>query len=169
MNTLELAKLKHNLLQEIGDGSSQPYTWKQTKDLEDFKSFQFQTTSKLNYVLTVRLQIQDLSSYDWDSAIVEFGIAKGADQKPDYSVNTNAGELYRVMATVVEILKKIIETIPTITYIRFEAEKQGHKSSKRTNLYTLYLQSHIENAKVDKIKDTKEGEVIVMHLSPTEK
>jgi hypothetical protein len=45
MNTLQLAKIKQHLLQEIGDASAQAYDWDVTKDEEETREYEFSTDS----------------------------------------------------------------------------------------------------------------------------
>ena len=144
-----------DLLKEVGEASSKPYSWKQIENEDDFKEYAFQTDSETPYNMTIDISEGDQEK---DSAVVNFGVIKSftdsdetyGDYYVNYDIVTNKGELYRVMATVVEILKDFIKKTPTVKYIQFETTKGKEKESNvRTNLYTKYIQKNLPNAKVD--------------------
>jgi hypothetical protein len=153
-----------DLLKEIGDATARPYDWRQTADEEDFKQYLFQTDSDLKYELEISVSEGDK---ELDSAVVAFGIVEAgeSDYFTDYDKVPSKGELYKVMATTVSILKDFIKKNKQIKYIYFTTNKLGNDTSKdrssRLGLYTKYIQKHIPNAKIDtKVVDGQESTMI---------
>ena len=143
-----------DLLKEIGDATARPYSWEQIEDEEDFKQYVFQTDSETPYDMTIVVMEGDKER---DSALVNFGVMKSytpdgetyGDYYVDYDTTTNKGELYKVMATVVDILKDFIKNNQEVKYIQFDTTKGKEKDSNiRVDLYTRYIQKHLPNAKV---------------------
>ena len=153
-----------DLLKEIGDATARPYDWSQTADEEDFKQYLFQTDSDLKYELEISVSEGDK---ELDSAVVAFGIVEAGEEDyfTDYDKVPSKGELYKVMATTVSILKDFIKKNKQIKYIYFTTNKLGNDTSKdrssRLGLYTKYIQKHIPNAKIDtKVVDGQESTMI---------
>lgn len=148
---MKLTKILNEVITEIGDASARPYDWETWSGYEDYKEYGFETDSGLRYQLEISVSEGDKER---DSAIVAFGILGDDDESGyfvDYEAVPTKGELYRVMATVVDIIKDFIKKNKQIKYIYFTTNKQGDQSS-RLKLYTKYIQSQIPNAKID-IKD----------------
>jgi len=153
-----------DLLKEIGDASARPYEWYELEDQEDYKSYGFETDQE-DYKLEIAVSEGDKER---DSAVVAFGTVIDDDELgyqgsfTDYEKVPNKGELYKVMATVVSILKDFIKKNKQIKYIYFKTNKQGDQSS-RLKLYKKYIQSQIPNAKVDtKNIDGEEATMITL-------
>lgn len=74
----------------------------------------------------------------------------------DFEIEPNKGELYRVMATVVKIIKERIkedetenDLIPKSIY--FEATKtKGKNDKRREKLYAAYAKAQLPNSKIKK-------------------
>jgi len=115
----------------------------------------------LNYKLEINFQETDKEK---DSAALSFGIVdKESDYFTDYEAVPTKGELYKVMATVVNILKEFIKDHPDVKYLYFSTNKQQGDQSSRLKLYMKYIQSQIPNAKVDtKNIDGEEATMITL-------
>lgn len=153
MNTLELFKLKQYLLQEIGEATTQPYDWTQTGNGEQTKRYRFTTDADLNYMVEIRLLYYEVDANEPDYASVEFSVIKkgeDGDYHSDYYVSTNKGELYRIMSTVVDILKDLLNKNKSLKYIEFEADKEGKDNSQRANLYSIYVKKQLPNAEIER-------------------
>ena len=96
-----------DILKEIGDASSQPYSFDFYGDYDNMRIYGFDTE---NYPYTVELRYSDIDAYDEDPTnilSVRFYIPDEDD--PDIErddIVANKGELFRVMATVTAIIKK---------------------------------------------------------------
>jgi len=133
-------------LKEIGDATAKPYEWETWSGYEDDKEYGFETDSGLNYKLEIAFQETDSEK---DSAALSFGIVdKESDYSVDYEAIPSKGELYKVMATVVDILKDFIKNYPEVRYLYFSTNKQQGDQSSRLKLYMKYIQSQIPNAKI---------------------
>ena len=155
-----------DLLREVGEATSRPYDWKSYMDEEDYKGYSFETDSGLNYELEIAVSEGD---EERDSAVVTFGIVEedGSDYFTDYDKVPTKGELYKVMATVVSILKDFIKKNKQVKYIYFNTNKLGKdldkEQSSRLNLYRRYIQTHLPNAKIDtKVIDGEEATMITL-------
>ena len=151
MNTLELAKFKQHLLQEIGgeEGSVKPYDFDKSYDKQEERSYTFETDSGLKY--RVDLYTNDSSKYGPASVLyIEFGV-EDENGYADTLAMTNKGELYRVMNTVAAIIKKDLASNKSIKYIIFAPSVRKGKddsisNNARTKLYLKYITSRIPNA-----------------------
>ena len=151
-----------DILNEIGDSSAQKYDWRfkgkyDTGDVINI-DYEFKTDSDTQYF--VKLTVRE--SYLFPSAFemtVAFGVCKSiikkafGDKKPFAQV-VNKGELYRVMATVIDIVKDGIEKMAQDDYpvkiISFVAEKEketpaGFKNTdQRAKLYIAYIKQNMD-------------------------
>ena len=136
-----------SLLFEIGDSSAEKYPWKLIKSSKGGTTrYEFETSAGLYDVqfayyknpIGDSKKVIDGPSYDW-----YFGV------DDNYSVVTNKGEIFKIMATVMEILRHFISNIMAerVKYITFHGSKkdsEGKGASKRTNFYLNYIkQSNI--------------------------
>ena len=138
-----------DLLKEVGEASSKPYNWKQTANEEDYKEYMFQTKSGFYYKVEIEVLEGD---EERDSAFVQFGIVEPDEDNmgfTNFDAVPSKGDLFNIMATIVEVLKDLIKKNPSIKYLQFETTKGRDKESNaRLNLYTKYIQKHLPNAEV---------------------
>ena len=138
-----------DLLKEVGEATAKPYDWRQTSDEEEYKEYMFKTDSGLNYQLDIEIKEQD---EERDTAAVSFGVVKPNDDDQyfkDYDETPSRGEVYKVMATVVGILKDFIKKSKGIKYLHFTTNKVGPGETKRLGLYKQYIQKHLPNADIE--------------------
>lgn len=143
-----------NILKEIGEGTATPYKFKYTPRLfqderKHIRTFTFTTDSELNYI--VILSINTASEDRYITISVMFKTEDG-----DFSDVTNKGEQFKIMATVIAIIKKAIELLeeegkPPVKIIEFAPEKNDESDNRRANLYKAYIQKQLPNAHVDYI------------------
>lgn len=161
MNTLELSKLKQYLLQEIGDASKEPYYSEIIVDSEEERIYEFTTTSGLLYQVTIETLFE--SPMKPTVAIVKFGIIQRNDpDKVDYNAQTGDSDIYKVMATVVDIVRKDLKENPA-DIIEFKPTKRPNKDinavdNVRTQLYLRYIRAEFPNAEVTQ---TEHGDIRV--------
>jgi hypothetical protein len=156
-----------DLLKEIGDSSSQPYRFDYYSNYAGMRVYGFDTP---NYAYTVELQYEFL---DGSQNVLGVRFYVSDEEDPDIErddIVTNKGELFKVMATVVAIIKKDIQTHPEVDTLRFiPSKKEGESSNvSRTNLYMRYIKHEFPDAIVThgpgdsilvKIKDNIESDV----------
>lgn len=157
MNTLELAKHKRNLLKEIGDTS--PYYSEKVIDDEDHRVYNFETNSTPPTYYEVELselEPHQFKVYKIGSGVtlaINFGVTDDQGIKSTKKL-TNKGELYKVMATVADIVKKDIKEHPYINTLEFTPSKRQDKdteeSNARENLYKKYIEMNFKGADISK-------------------
>ena len=78
---------------------------------------------------------------------IQYGVDEKDGGGVSYKVETNKGELFRVMATVVDITKKILKERENIKTLTFSGSKKDEDDNRRNNLYMAYIKKHIPNVK----------------------
>ena len=122
----------------------------------------FTTDKNTKYKIEIKL----FDSAEWDSKKEEW-----IDKKKDWRMNvafsvqkhrrdrfgrkqydfdkvTNKGEMYRVMATVADIVKKELKERPQIKTIAFEPTGDDESDNRRLHLYLRLIKKYKPNAKV---------------------
>jgi hypothetical protein len=120
-------------IDEVGEGSSKPYSFTQRENQKDNKVYAFTTTSKEEY--KVEFDYKDLR----DAWEMEFDIYFGSGDEV-----VNKGEIYSVMATVTNIALDFIKKVnPKIIY--FRAAKNFNNDNRREKLYLAYIKKQLPN------------------------
>jgi len=103
-------------LNEVGEGSSKPYKWE--KDVYDYV---FTTDSNVRYIVS----LEEMSEGDKMGISVEF-LAK-TPEMDGYSskIEVGRGELFRVMATIIDIIKSHLSKDPEIEFILYSPHKKA--------------------------------------------
>lgn len=151
-----MIKLK-NLLKEIGDASSQPYSFEFYGDYGDVRTYGFDTE---HYPYSVELSYEE---YEPNEISVRFYVTDEEDPELERdSIVTNTGELFKVMATITAIVKKDLKNHPEIDTITFTpAKKEGETTNiSRLNVYTRYIKNAYPNATIT-VRNRDRGSVEV--------
>ena len=151
-----------DILNEIGDSSAQKYDWRfkgkyDTGDVINI-DYEFKTDSDTQYFVKLTVQESPSTPLAFEM-MVAFGVGKSiikkafGDKKPFAQV-VNKGELYRVMATVIDIVKDGIEKMTQDDYpvkiILFKPEQEketatGFKiTDQRAKLYMAYIKQNMD-------------------------
>jgi hypothetical protein len=140
------------LLREIGENTAEAYTARKVEIKEDRTKYSFETDSGLTYRVVIAKTIQDLDSegnlnnevaYD-----VSFGVVNFVD-KEDYDAEVNDPKnLFRVMATVINVTKEEI----TEDEREEEEEETGEPIKQAKKVMSIY----ITPSKTKKDKNTGE-------------
>jgi len=146
-----MIKLK-DILTEVGEGTATPYKFKYTPRLfqderKHIRTYNFTTESNLEYI--VILAVNTASEDRYISLSVMFKTEEG-----DFQDVTNKGEQFKIMATVIAIIKDCIAKIaeegkPEVKVIEFVPDKNYEDDARRANLYKAYIQKQLPNALVD--------------------
>lgn len=147
-----------DLLNEVGEGTATKYQWnfKGKHDTGDIVhlDYEFVTDTNTNYFVKLTVSLYDEGQYEM---MIAFGTGKSAikkalgDKKP-FATVVNKGELYRVMATVMDIVKDGIakcnqDGLP-IKYLIFKPEQEKEtksgfiQSDQRLKLYKAYIEKN---------------------------
>lgn len=122
-----------DILREIGEASSTPYEYKYDRTL---KAAYFTTEDGTLYKVT----FGGLSSNDME---IRFGVTDGSDNM-DYEIDTNKGNLYRVMSTVIKIVRQAVSEFKP-SYISFASAKSD---PRRMNMYKKYITNNLNGYSV---------------------
>lgn len=142
-------------LKEIGEATAAPYPFKSTVRDPDLDEYEFFTDTGNKYVVVIE-KMTDGADRDYD---VQFGIIR----KPEHVDNRNPflaspldtgtevndpKNLFRVMATVVEAVKRSIKLDEKSGKIRvanviMNPTKRDKSDMRRTQLYKRYIDKHM--------------------------
>ena len=137
-------KLFEELINEIGDAGAKPYKWRRMDRRYD-TYYIFTTDSGLEYQVMTELG-------SGDTLTVEYGvevITKQGNKSVDYELVTNRGELFRIMATVVDIVQEFMKKNPEVKYIEFEGSKNKAGDQRRNKLYMAYIKKHLKPKSIE--------------------
>jgi hypothetical protein len=156
-----------DLLAEVGEGTAPKYDWtfKGQYDTGDIINldYEFVTDSKTQYFVKLTVAHYEQEEYEM---MVAFGtgksvVKKALGDKSPFAKVVNKGELYRVMATVVSIvrdgIKRCAEEGNVVKYLIFKPEreketKQGYiTSDQRARLYKAYIDKNTDLVQSTKI------------------
>lgn len=148
---MKLTKILKEVMSEIGDASKEPYGPIDTiTDDEAERQYGFSTDSGTIYEVKVE------TFYRGEGkpiiARVSFGII-GQDGDISYDAQIGENDIYRIMSTIVEIVKKDLESNDA-DIIEFSPSKrkgdrdQDPLSNVRTQLYSRYIKGQFPNAEV---------------------
>ena len=129
-------------LNEVGEGSSKPYKWE-----KDFDEYVFTTDSNVRYIVS----LEEMPEGDKMGISVEF-LAK-TPEMDGYSskIEVGRGELFRVMATIIDIIKSHLSKDPEIEFILYSPSKkagEGDIGNQRDKLYKIFLQKQIPGIRI---------------------
>ena len=152
---------------EIGEANLKPYKWREVDMIGYTVITRFITDSETQY--DVDLETTSYFPDDSDSYIkalsIEFNAKpKGAEGSSAYIV-VNKGEMYRVMATIVDIIKKYIKKFKAKAIIYSPAKKSGEDfGTQRDQLYRAFISKAIPGVKFE-----QDGELVAAILPDTVK
>ena len=106
--------------------------------------YSFTTDSGVNYEVRFGRKQNNILN-----ATIVFGVTNEEYDGEEYSV-TNKGEVYRVMATIVEVLRKHKEEHPNISLFEYTGEQSEKEKSKNSNvrlaLYSRYIKKVFDSS-----------------------
>ena len=147
-----MIKLK-NILLEIGEGTAKPYKYKLTRRESTpgfgdyFRLYEFVTDLGTHYEVMFEIEEDYSKDEPWEFMNIEFGVDEKDGGGVSYKVETNKGEVFRVMATIVDITKKILKERRRIKTLTFTGSKDYGDDNRRNNLYMAYIRKHVPNVK----------------------
>lgn len=134
------AKKVKSFLNEVGEASSILYDHKlnYSESLNQYNAV-FTTESGVKYNVKLKPILNYLE--------IDFSI----DRRDEYS-ETNAGELFRVMSTLTDIVKEVFSKYDDLDGIRYEAHpkggekyREGDKGIQRDKLFRTFIKKSIPN------------------------
>ena len=141
------------LVFEVGEANLKPYKWKEV-DVDGWVTYvEFTTESETEYsvdIATVPYFDNDLNNYK--ALEIEF-LAKPKDaQGSSAKIIVNKGELYRVMATITDIVKYYAKKFKAkaISYSPSKKSDEEDFGSQRDNLYRAFISKTIPGVRFEK-------------------
>ena len=105
--------------------------------------YSFTTDSGVNYEVRFGRKQNNILN-----ATIVFGVTNEEYDGEEYSI-TNKGEVYRVMATIVEVVRQYKNEHPNINLIEYTGEQSEKEKSKNRNvrlaLYSRYIRKVFDN------------------------
>ena len=148
---MKLTKILKEVISEIGDASKEPYGPIHVfTDDEAERQYGFSTDSGTIYEVKVE------TFYRGEGkpiiARVSFGII-GQDGDISYDAQTGENDIYRIMSTIVEIVKKDLKSNHADIIEFSPSKREGDKdkdpmSNVRTKLYSRYIKGQFSKAEV---------------------
>jgi hypothetical protein len=149
----------YKVLNEVGEGTSQIYKWEELSNNEWNTYVTFTTESKTKYQVELEY-FKSNSPFAKDLPGFSLAFSAKLKGKNEFSntVITNKGEVYRVMATIVDIIQHYLKDNKIITYS--PEKKSGEEFGKqRNNLYKAFISKKFPNSEFKQI-----GEMIIVIL-----
>ena len=98
------------------------------------------------------------------NATIVFGVTNEEYDGEEYSI-TNKGEVYKVMATIVEIVRKYKEEHPNINLFEYTGEQSEKEKKKNRNVRLSLYSRYIRKVFNDKWRvESKENKVIIKKI-----
>lgn len=150
-------------IKEIGDSSAKPYpSHRMGRNIAfDTITYEFDAQAGEYQVDIEKVDLEDGTL----KYIVGFGLKDDTRRtNVNYRKETNAGELFNVMATVVKIVKKEMKLDEDneyyVTKIAFSPTKESDYDRRRENLYLAYIKKNIPNITDDDVKVDEHGDEV---------
>jgi hypothetical protein len=147
---------------EVGEANLKPYKWKEV-DREGYWIYtRFETDSETQYDVDLKStnyiddELNNLRALE-----IEFSAKPKGAEGSSSKIVVNKGEMYRVMATIVDIIKKYIKKSKAQA-IMYSPAKKGNEDfgTQRDNLYKAFISKAFPGAKFE-----QNGEVVAAILS----
>tara|TARA_B100001093_G_scaffold341800_1_gene326576 strand:- start:2373 stop:3500 length:1128 start_codon:yes stop_codon:yes gene_type:complete len=136
-------------LNEIGDASAKPYKHRLQKKSKFYEYHEFETDLGTKYEVTLDFHEDMSKEGEWTVVTIHFGIID-EDGYLSSTVVTNKGELFRVMATIVDLTKKVLKKNKNIKSLEFTgAKNNGDDDRRRNNLYMAYIKKQLKAKNVE--------------------
>ena len=143
-----------DLLNEVGEGTAKPYEWEEIS-ADDWGAYiRFLTDSETEYQVNLEYFTSNLPlTPDLPGIAVEFLAKPKGEYDFSNTVVVNKGEVYRVMSTIVNIIKYYLKDNKIITYS--PEKKSGEDFGKqRDNLYKAFMKKSIPSIKFEQKGET---------------
>jgi hypothetical protein len=146
-----------NILKEIGEGNAKPYEWIEEIDDEYGTTVYFITDNNITYLVDLKYYISEFPHLEGLPSInVEFTVKSETEKNflgnPKFKTDVvvNKGEVFRVMATITNIIKHYLKDNKIISY-QPEKKLGDDFGKQRDNLYKAFIKKAIPNIKFEQI------------------
>jgi hypothetical protein len=134
-------------LNEVGEANLQPYKWKEVDRESYYVYIRFITDSETQYDVDIKStiffpagQMESLPALE-----IEFSAKPKGAEGSSAKIVVNKGEMYRVMATIVDIIKKYLKKSKAQAIIYSPSKKSSEESFgvQRDQLYRAFISKAI--------------------------
>lgn len=166
---------------EVGEANLKPYKWEETNDMGATILVKFVTDKGTKYEVSITAtEFTDNKLITHPVLNIEFAVEDENDSEkvPSSDIVTNKGELYKVMATVVDIVKYYLKLtkgrFKSISYTPSKKSNEKGFGTQRDQLYRAFITRSFPGAKIEKaggdilvtFPDTQVNEVGEANLKP---
>jgi hypothetical protein len=153
-----------SMVNEVGEATADKYKWEEV-DIEGYSVYiRFITDSETQYnvdVTTDTYQGIPILNIEFSAKLKD---AEGSSSK----IVVNKGEMYRVMATIVDIIKKYLKKSKAKGITYYPSKKSSEDfGTQRDNLYKAFISKAIPGVKFEPIRSGLYGDGIVALLPNT--
>lgn len=148
---------KNEGLNEVGEANLKPYKWEETNDMGATILVKFVTDKGTKYEVSITAtEFTDNQLVTHPVLNIEFAVEDENDSEkiPSSDIVTNKGELYKVMATVVDIVKYYLKLtkgrFKSISYTPSKKSNEEGFGTKRDQLYRAFITKSFPEAKIQK-------------------
>ncbi len=121
--------------------------------------YSFTTDSNVNYEVRFGRKQNNILN-----ATIVFGVTNEEYDGEEYSI-TNKGEAYKVMATIVEVVRKYKEEHPNINLFEYTGEQSEKEKAKNRNIRLALYSRYIERVFDEKwITESNGNKVIIKKI-----
>ena len=149
-----------DLLKEIGEGTAKPYDYKLVADVSNdaiYYTFTTDPNPEKTFLgspapgtdYEVQLRFWDLEKNKRSSTNLDVAFSTHGGE---YEEETNDNMQYRIMATVVAIVKEALSKHQEITTLSFTPAKADKMDVRRARFYKAYVQKQMPNSTVTELK-----------------
>jgi hypothetical protein len=147
---------KKNNVNEVGEATASKYKWEETSKKGNYYQVKFTTDIGTQYEvdLVPTSYIDNDSHSSINALLIEFGAKlNDSDGYSDKAV-VNKGEIYKVMSTIVDIVKKYTKKLKANAILYSPSKKQGEEfGTQRDQLYKAFISKAIPGVKFEQKRD----------------
>jgi hypothetical protein len=164
---IKLFKAEHlvtpsSFVNEVGEANLKPYKWKEV-DIESYFVYtRFETESETQYDVDLKsTNYVDDDLNNLRALGIEFSAKLKGDEGSSAKIVVNKGEMYKVMSTIVDIVKKYIKKSKSQAILYSPSKKSSEEDfgTQRDNLYRAFISKAFPGVKFE-----QEGEIVVAIL-----
>ena len=169
LKQLAAIEINKENVNEVGEGNVEAYDWEHTIESKEKglgsrglhtrrtrvwdDEYRFKTDSGLNYIVRMSREL----SLGNKGTIADMSFEAFEDNKyndANFSDTFTRGEMYRVMATIMEIANDYIENNPNLQTLVMAPAKAHETDNRRKKLYLTYIKKNMpKNASVEEVGD----------------
>ena len=135
---------KSNNLNEVGEASTTPYKWKEEYNDDMDVEVSFETESGLEYNVGLQRDVYKgipILEVEFVAGVIDPDFGGGMSSK----ITTNRGELFKVMSTIVDIIRYYVKNTEAqgVTYSPSKKGDETISTNQRNTLYKAFLKKQV--------------------------